>query len=567
MRKIILAMILCIGSILNAGITTEGVDIEVSFGTIRQASGEGGSMFNKPLGFDCLHENEITLVITNPDSGSDYHYIFDINEKECLEDDENRTEAVLTWQPFYSRVFEAGIKYDVVVTEQDIMSDDIYNATPFILTEEEIKKIRNNEGVIKDIGNSYFIGFQLGDNINEIINNKMLTQNINNIRKIKENYISIDSVTENHVLDIYKNLKERGISQELSLSLNTDLNANLKASLGDGLVYMNYVITGLKDIQKELRTNNSQDLKKYIQQTKYLMYAWTRPFELLATKNILNNTLLGEMSHLDNMLAKNNNTYTKYTTFINTLVYEYMSLYFRIHRLTPFTKKDTFDILNSNESESLSYSIIFDLPTSESSSKKLVEHPLSDDWYSMLRLYIELQNNFYKTKKQVTKIIDYLEVLPNTEIARAELTKELYSVDKLYRSLDQIVRYNIIDLPVLIYADIYKQKLNLQTSNVMLVPSDIPDMLDVDQHISNIKTVLFEGDDKEAMADIAVAYNKSCANMQKYTTNETVIQKTREVLRTFKEEFDADEWKEIIARAKLTQDWFNMLNKVKIENK
>ena len=40
-----------------------------------------------------------------------------------------------------------------------------------------------------------------------------------------------------------------------------------------------------------------------------------------------------------------------------------------------------------------------------------------------------------------------------------------------------------------------------------------------------------------------------------------------ENINEIKDEFNDAEWEEVITRAKLTQDWLNMLNKVKIENK
>ncbi len=69
------------------------------------------------------------------------------------------------------------------------------------------------------------------------------------------------------------------------------------------------------------------------------------------------------------------------------------------------------------------------------------------------------------------------------------------------------------------------------------------------------------------MGDIAIAYNKACANMQKYMVSEFAINKVMRITRALKKEFNDDEWKEVKTRAKLTQDWFNMLNKVKISNK
>jgi len=185
--------------------------------------------------------------------------------------------------------------------------------------------------------------------------------------------------------------------------------------------------------------------------------------------------------------------------------------------------------------------IFFDKDINRLSEIDIIGFPLNDNWYLMIREYMELQDDFYQMKKKLDKIIKILTLLPNTEREVAMLKQDLFSVDALYRKFDETVRYNIIDLPISIYSDLYYIKFNKAKS-------------------------LFK-DNKKEMEDIAIAYNKSCANMQKYMVSAFAINKVMRVTRLIKQEFNEDEWKEVKTRAKLTQDWFNMLNKVEIKNK
>jgi hypothetical protein len=172
----------------------------------------------------------------------------------------------------------------------------------------------------------------------------------------------------------------------------------------------------------------------------------------------------------------------------------------------------------------------------------IVDNPLNDHWYMMIREYMELQESFYKIKKAVENILKVIASYPESDAVVAKLKRDLMRVDSLYRKFDEIVRYNVIDLPVSIYADLYK--------------------------IDFKRVKKWYDDDEEKMADIAVAYNKACANMQKYMASDFAIKKVISITSTMKSEFDAEkEWKEIQTRSKLTQDWFNMLNKITIKNK
>ena len=154
---------------------------------------------------------------------------------------------------------------------------------------------------------------------------------------------------------------------------------------------------------------------------------------------------------------------------------------------------------------------------------------------------MEIQDDFYKNKKEVEKIIEILNALPDTENKIAILKEDIFKVDSLYRKLDELVRFNIIDLPISIYADLYSNEVR--------------------------KAKKWYKDDNKLIANLAVSFNQSCANLKKYMLSPITIDKVLKVKKEIKDEFNDAEWEEVKTRAKLTQDWLNMLNKVKIENK
>ena len=171
----------------------------------------------------------------------------------------------------------------------------------------------------------------------------------------------------------------------------------------------------------------------------------------------------------------------------------------------------------------------------------IIDNPLNDSWYFMIREYTELQDNFYNSKKEIDKIIKILSVLPDAEKEIAILKQNIFDVDALYRKLDGVVRYNIIELPVVIYADLYSIQLG--------------------------EAKEWYDDDERIIEDIAVAYNKSCANMQQYISSEFALERALHTLRLIKKELNEEELEQAKTRAKMTQDWLNMLNKVEVKNK
>jgi hypothetical protein len=326
------------------------------------------------------------------------------------------------------------------------------------------------------------------------------------------------------------------------------------------------------------------------------MFAWTTPMEITSTQNIYNTSLLGLSEDMVKSIDRSN--YVNYTKFVYSLLYINLvnenivikkdtalsgglkALYtygtveisdedkqgietICIDLLDRTLKKEPSKIILANFSSTLNIPeetitknlaeiaknnnlferpVMFNAKITDLNEVSIIDNPLNDNWYLMIREYMELQDDFYKMKKEVDKVIKILDILPDTENQIATLKQNLFEVDALYRKFDEVVRFNIIDLPISIYADLY--------------------------YIEFQKGKKWYNDDEKAMADIAVAYNKACANMQKYMVSEYAIEKVMRITKSLKSEFDEEtEWKEVLTRAKLTQDWFNMLNKVEIKNK
>ena len=414
---------------------------------------------------------------------------------------------------------------------------------------------------------------------------------------LEQNYMDVNKRNEAKILLSYRKLNNKGISSKLQSVMNESTLKKLTSSTS-ALEYTNIILSELKKIQKKLKQNDPANLDNLIQQTEFLMYAWTAPMEILSTKDIYNESLLGLSAALYKNLNKGN--FTNYTEFIYSMLFvnminenivvkkdtaingmsKYMTLGISAlaglstsedkkgleevckEVLSSYTDTSANEYLAKNIASTLGIdkekldkdisaiskknnlfesAVLFDKNVKNLNEVSIIDNPLNDSWYIAIREYMELQDDFYKMKKEIDKIIKILTVLPDTERKVAILKQGLFDVDALYRKFDETVRYNIIDLPVSIYADLY--------------------------YIEFRKGKKWYDDDEKAMGDIAVAYNKACANMQKYMVSEFAINKVMRITRTLKKEFNEDEWKEVKTRAKLTQDWFNMLNKVKIENK
>ena len=408
---------------------------------------------------------------------------------------------------------------------------------------------------------------------------------------LEKYYMDVNRKNEAKIIQNYKKLESNGISPQLTQAIDSKLIAKLSYAKST-LEYSAIILSELKGIENGFKKHTLPTDKDSIEKIKFLMYAWTTPMEILSTKNIYNNSLLGLSEELNKHLIKNN--YQNYTNFIYSMLYvnlmeesiaikkkEKLNLSEKLHLASATLGEEAKEkkglssictsvkyasevneyLLNSIgstlniEEDSLGKEIdeisrknnLFESPILFDKKKIALDlintfkNPLNDNWYLMIREYMALQDDFYKIKKEIDKIIKTLESLPNNEKAVATLKQNIFEIDTLYRKFDESVRFNIIDLPISIYADLY--------------------------YIEFKKGKRWYNDDEKFMGNIAIGYNKSCANMQKYMVSEFAINKVIRITKTLKKEFNEDEWKEIKTKAKLTQDWFNMLNKVKISNK
>jgi len=386
---------------------------------------------------------------------------------------------------------------------------------------------------------------------------------------LEQYYMNANKNNEAKILLSYKKLNRIGISQQLDSTINKSTIKKLYSSTST-IEYTNIILSELKKIEEKLQSNNINNLDNLIKQTEFFMFAWTAPMEIFSTKNIYNNSLLDLSDKLYKHLNKQN--YNEYSKFIYSMLFMNIINENVIDKenfgkvckklLNSYTDKNPNDFLSKNlisildinkekinqyidntakKNNLFESAIIFNKNLKNLNKVNIIDNPLNDNWYMMIREYMELQNNFYKMKKNINKIIILLSSLPDSEKEIATLKEDLFQIDSLYRKFDEIVRYNIIDLPISIYADLYYNKLK--------------------------KVEKWYKKDTNAISNIAVAYNKSCANMQQYMVSEFAINKVMKVTRALKKDFNQDEWKEVITKAKLTQDWFNMLNKIKITNK
>lgn len=502
--------------------------VEVSFGTYN-------SVDNEPLGFNCLSESQIILNI-----GS-FKYIFDEGQKHCLIYEDNTN--IITWK---SRIndFKQNYDYPVSIIEQDLTDDDHYKSEGIFFSEENLLELKRGGTIEWDVDNNYFIRIRGVKPFKEQCEEDSFWFSWKSLIKTKENYITID---EKNILAIYRELYSRGINQSLSVKFDQLQYLNLKNAPAE-IAYMNHIISGLKRVQKGLKQQNTEELEKYLNQTKYLMYAWTLPFEILATKNIVKNSLLGGTQAFYDKEIKT--VYEAYNKLISSLaslknkqdIEAEFQTAFEINPCnnleeTLKTREGMLPIIFSkNESGEQNYSIIFDIPFEDMIEVTNLDNITSDEWYHMIRVYVTLQDQFYETKKEIEKILNILKILPNTENQTANLQKELISIDNLYRKLNDLARYNIFGLPISIYLDLYTHELNLALDGI---------------------------NDEERIREIAISFNKTCANMQNYIVNEDVLDKLLNFQKSIKKEFDDEEWKEVKTRAKLTKDWLRMLEKVK----
>ena len=411
---------------------------------------------------------------------------------------------------------------------------------------------------------------------------------------LEQHYMLDNKYREEKILNSYKALNKKGISIKLQNSVSSELLNKLQHSTST-IEYMATVISGLKTIQSRLKEQNPDEVKSLVKEAQFLMFAWTAPMEIFATKNIYDASLVGMSKPLNITLDKDN--YINYSNYVYSLLFVNLlkeniiidkdrtkgvalKLWFTygLYRMQDEIKgvkeicedilgnmvesSNPHDYILNNLSNNFNIerevlkkkvnavsekktifenSIIFSKIKPELKEINIIDNPLNDSWYFMIREYTELQDNFYNSKKEIDKIIKILSVLPDAEKEIAILKQNIFDVDALYRKLDGVVRYNIIELPVIIYADLYSIQL-----------AKAKEWYDVDE---------------SKIEDIAVAYNKSCANMQQYISSEFALERALHTLRLIKKELNEEELEQAKTRAKMTQDWLNMLNKVEVKNK
>jgi len=387
-------------------------------------------------------------------------------------------------------------------------------------------------------------------------------------RTILNKYYFLQNIAnEKSVLRQYKNI-------EIKESL-------IKLTNADSLVeYMQIVLSDIRKSKRDLE-NNKISLEEFSKKINSLIFAWTVPYEILSTKNVYDHSLSGLASSVYKNIDKK--TYVNYEKFIASIIPRNIMLtgfsngiystmeevesvctddnnydvytWFRAYFSTRFNEDEASFFVEEKLNiydESGHVSILFneiekneDLnisnhPINEEKTMVLND-PFNDEWYMMIRKYIKLQDKFYKIKSEINKIANSLSNIDGTEKIVTKIEENLILSDSLYRKLNAIVRYNVIGLPLAIYSDIYTLE------------------------IAKAKGLF--NDDEEQIAKIALKYNQSCANMQKYVSSEFTRNKFLQIVKIIKKELKEKEYKEIVTNAKLSQDWLNMLNKVKVENK
>jgi len=387
------------------------------------------------------------------------------------------------------------------------------------------------------------------------------------IKICKEN-LSKDLATFENISKKYYFLQntdeeENILKQYKGIAINESL---LRLTQTDSLMeYMQIILSEIRKTKKELEQNKIS-IEEFSKKINGLIFAWTVPYEILSTKNIFDHSITG----LAPLVYKNINkkTYNNYENFIKEIRIKLLpDIVFFIENAYESTEKvcytdNEFNLSGYYDSniytngrtslfnEKGHMSIIFNriensndesVGTIDKAKIKVLNNPFNDEWYMMIREYIKIQDRFYKIKKEINKIIDSLSKVDNAEKIVVKMEENLILSDSLYRKLDALVRYNVIGLPLAIYSDIYTFE------------------------IRNAQGIF--NDDEEKIAEIALKYNQTCANMQKYVSSEFTRNKFLQVVKLIKKELKDEEYQEIVTSAKLSQDWLNMLNKVKVENK
>ncbi len=404
---------------------------------------------------------------------------------------------------------------------------------------------------------------------------------------LKKYYFLQNSVAEKNVLKQYNKIEVLPLPNRLFDA--------------ESLIEYMYRVMSEINLAKKLFSENKITQEVFIKKINSLIFSWTVPYEILATENIYNHSLMkGAKVLYENI---NKDIYLDYKKFIfkispknikilllpNGIYVPQSELKRSCERFMTgslsveperassffsgigrggsvegfsdsfskrfFENSDTFflDEKIKEYDEKGHISIIFDgienkitesaYPMDE---EKIIifNNPFNDEWYLMIREYIALQDKFYELNVEINKIILALSKIHSQNIEKniSEMEKNLIISDLLYRKLDGIVRYNIIGLPLAIYSDVYRNEIN------------------------KVSGLWGMGKDEDEIRNIALKYNQTCANMQKYVASDFTKKKFLNTVRVIKESMDDKEYNELKMSAKLSQDWLNMLNKVKVTN-
>jgi hypothetical protein len=170
---------------------------------------------------------------------------------------------------------------------------------------------------------------------------------------------------------------------------------------------------------------------------------------------------------------------------------------------------------------------------------KKVDKLFSDQWYYMIRYYVDVQEIFYTNRSRLDKLIEQLQKKPENSSGNApfeisRLKKYAIVSDSYYKSLDSIMRTFVFDTPI------------EQFSNISLI---------------RCQAAKYGIDDK---AEI----NRAFTDFLKIRRIEAIAcQRTIDYLlmvyKNFKSTYNEKQIKDIENTVKLSSDWYNLYVKIK----
>ena len=164
----------------------------------------------------------------------------------------------------------------------------------------------------------------------------------------------------------------------------------------------------------------------------------------------------------------------------------------------------------------------------------LIGETLPNTWYFFVREYVNSQDGFYLMRKRTEQIISFFKTTySNNRVALNKLNKYSELSDLYFKNLDFFYRSFAFDLPVWCCSLYYFLQFNVGKEWF---------------------------DDEDLMQKAVIDYSK--LDFFKYT----VLPLTQEDLLYFKKmmkkEYNDREWDELVVRAKLNPDWYNLFARV-----